>query len=139
MSFQENERVVRKIIKKLKSKDDNDKLASLSYLIKIYPTPNDLINSRYAAEIWSSLRSSQFLERALKSNDTKSLVLSILSVFCHVCNPEDLLLFIPILLKIKNDDEAKDTLIEISQCLNDISVLFKYNDVDENNIEFFIR
>lgn len=139
MSFQENERVVRKIIKKLKSKDDNDKLASLSYLIKIYPTPNDLINSRYAAEIWSSLRSSQFLERALKSNDTKSLVLSILSVFCHVCNPEDLLLFIPILLKIKNDDEAKDTLIEISQCLNDISVLFKYNDVDENNIEFFIK
>lgn len=137
MSDEGSERAVRKIVRRLRSKDDNDKLAALSYLIKVYPTPDALLSSGCADRIWSALRSSQFLERALKSPEAQPLALAVLCVFCRVCAPDDLLVFVPILSKM--GDCASEALVEVCQWLSDVSVLFRYNDVDAGNVALFVR
>ncbi|OHT15165.1 hypothetical protein TRFO_14338 [Tritrichomonas foetus] len=142
MSKNDVSKVANKIIKKLKSKDDNDKLAALAYLTKVFPTPEDLSKSEYSRKIWESLRSTQFLERALRSENTQGLVFMILSVFSHFCPADDLIPFVPLLSKlIQNDygNDASQCLIEISQRINDVSILFEYNEINRQSLEFFTR
>lgn len=135
-------KVAAKIVKKLKSKDDNDKLAALAYLTKTFPSPSDLANSEYKDQIWESLRSTQFLERALRSDETQNLVFMILSVFSHFCPPTDLNPFVPLLSeKIKDnyECEASQCLIEIFQNIDDASILFEYNKISKQSLPFFVQ
>lgn len=142
MSENDISKVAAKIIKKLKSKDDNDKLAALAYLTKTFPTPSDLANSEYKTQIWASLRSTQFLERALRSEESQSLVFMILSVFSHFCPPADLNPFVPLIsdmIKGKYESEPAQCLIEISQNVDDVSILFEYNELSKESLQFFVQ
>lgn len=60
------EKVLKKIIKNLKSVDDNDKLAALSYIIKLYPTPTALLNSESSAKIFFNLIKIHFFHSSIK-------------------------------------------------------------------------
>lgn len=143
MSEQDIAKVATKIVKRLKSKDDNEKLAALSYLTKVFPTPKDLAESKYGIEVWNALRSTQFLERAIHGEETKNLVLLIISTFSHgICPPKDLLPFIPLLSNLSKNNYQKEEsqcLIEISQSLDDISIIFEYNEINLNFLPFFVQ
>jgi hypothetical protein len=120
-------RVIGKVIKRLQSPDDNDKLAALVYLTKAFPTPVVLASSPLAKDIWLSLRSTQFLERALHSCDTQPLVFSVLSVFAHIAPRHDLEPFVPILASLLPSDFSSDPsnlLIEFAASIEDVSVFF---------------
>ena len=142
MSNDDISRAVGKIIKKLKSKDDNDKLASLAYITKVFKTPEELSKSEYAPKIWESLRSTQFLERALRSEETQQLVFMIISTFSHFVPSSEISPFVRILSKIMNNDfecDACKCLIEISQNIEDLSILFEYVQVSVESLKFFIQ
>lgn len=136
----QQEAAAKKIIKKLKSQDDNDKLAALAYFTKLFPTPGDFIKSEYSNEIWTSLRSTQFLERCLLADETKQLVFMILSVFSHICPQQDLLPFFSLLKPLIDSEysnEAATTIIEMAQCVDDVCVLFEYYEIKMENLMFF--
>ena len=120
------EKAIKKIIKNLKSADDNDKLAALAYLIKLFPSPEALLKSNCANEIWEALRSSQFLERALKMSEAQPLVISILSVFVHIGKPSDFHTFLKPISSMLQMDNCEYLFISISQKLEDISPIFQY-------------
>ena len=115
-------KVISKIIKKLRSPDDNEKLAALVYLTKAFKSPTELVNSEEGVKIWDSLRSTHFLERALRSESTAPLVFMILSVFCHLSGARDLDIFVPILCKMTQEGNtpAGDCLAEILSCMESI-------------------
>jgi hypothetical protein len=138
----DHSRVVSKIIKRLQSPDDNDKLASLLYITKVFPSPSDLTRSPFSQQICSSLRSTQFLERALHSPDCRPLIFSILSVFSRIFPSHDLLPFVPLLLPLLPDDfssEPTSTLIEIASSLEDISVFFESFTPSQNSLAFLTK
>jgi hypothetical protein len=135
-------RAARKIIKRLRSPDDNDKLSALVYLTKVFPSPAALADSEFPKDIWASLRSTQFLERAIRSDEFRPLVLLVLSVFCRLCPPGDLLAFVPLLAGFADDtysNEASETLIEVAHSLDDLSVVFDAVAVRESSIPFLAR
>ena len=134
----DRKRAAAKIIKRLKSTDDNDKLAALAYLIKLFDSPESLVRSDYSQDIWKALRSTHFLERALHSEEMRSLVFMILSVFCRICPFKDMEVFIPKLMSI-SCVQAKDTVIEICQSAKDVSRIFELIPVSNENLELLCK
>ena len=134
-----SQKAIHKIIKNLKSSDDNDKLASLSYIIKLFPSPEQLIKSDSANEIWSALRSTQFLERALKMREAHQLVIAILSVFLDIGKSIDFIPFIKPLSLILQEENVQDLLIRICNKIDDISIIFDFIDINLDNLEFLSR
>jgi hypothetical protein len=135
-------RAARKIIKKLRSPDDNDKLSALVYLTKVFPSPAAMADSEFSKNIWASLRSTQFLERAIHSDEFRPLILLVLSVFCRLCPAPDLISFVPLLASFADDaysNEASETLAEIAQSLDDLSVVFEAIPIRESSIPFLAR
>ena len=129
-------RVAAKIAKKLKSSDDNDKLAALAYLTKLFESPEELVKSESASMLWQALRSTHFLERAIRSPETSNLVFVILSVFCHACDFKEMEVFLPHLidLAVAGVNDALTCLVEMSQSANDVAPLFESFPVREDTI-----
>lgn len=118
-------KAINKIIKNLKSSNDNDKLAALMYLVKLFPKPEDLKNSEKSIEIWNALRSTQFLERALKMEQTQSLVIAILSVFNGFVPKNELKPFIPLLKDTLSVEGSASTIVDLCQNMDDASEFIK--------------
>ncbi|EAY23049.1 hypothetical protein TVAG_182850 [Trichomonas vaginalis G3] len=132
-----SEKVINKIIKNLKSANDNDKLAALMYLTKLFPKPEDLKNSKRSTEIWQALRSTQFLERALKLESTQPLVFSILSVFNGIVPKNELKPFLPLLKDAISAEDSSSVIVEICQNLDDIVDFIKLYPFNKENLPIF--
>ena len=134
-----SQKAIHKIIKNLKSTDDNDKLASLAYIIKLFPSPEDLIKSESAYEIWTAIRSTQFLERALKMKEAQQLVFAILSVFIDIGKGADFIPFIKPLSLLIKEENVSDLLVRICQKIDDISPIFDYVSISLENLPLLSR
>lgn len=134
-------RVAAKIVKKLKAADDNDKIAALAHLIKLFESPDALAASEDGPDMWASLRSTHFLERALRGDETKGLALTVLSVFSRVVDPTDLAIFFPILWQgaVSGDIQARDTFAEIVSCLKDAAVAFDVISVSNESLPAIVH
>ena len=134
-----SQKAINKIIKNLKSTDDNDKLASLAYIIKLYPSPEDLIKSESANEIWAAIRSTQFLERALKMKEAQQLVFAILSVFMDIGKSADFIPFIKLLSLLIKEENVCDLFVRICQKMDDVSPIFDNVNISIENLELLSR
>lgn len=138
---EKQKRVVAKIVKRLRSPDDNDKLAALTYLTKLFKTPAEFLQSQDAKAIWESLRATHFLERALHTTETANLVCMILSTFCHVCEFKDMVTFLPKLIELSNEgfQDAITTLVDVLQSADDISPFFEYLSITDQSLELLSK
>jgi len=119
------ERAAQKVIKKLKSSDDNDKFAALTFIPKIWASPQELMDSGYSKQVWDSLSSTHFLERAIISRGSMDIIFMILSIFSKFVSEQDIMLYIPHLTKNINNNEALVAIIDIFSYSNDVSPLFE--------------
>lgn len=134
------ETTIKSIIKKLKSGDDNDKFAALLFITKAWSSPKEMFDSPYFNDVWRSLRSTKFLERALKFGESQNLVFNVISVFLNKIQPDEFLVFLPILKSLFKENESSIEIFgEIIYRLEDASIVFDYIEINAENIPLIAR
>lgn len=111
-----------KVLKRISSPDDNNKVATLALIPKLWPDAAAFTKSPQAGLIWEALSSTQFLPRALKDDGFRSLVFETLTAFSFHLSQEDLSFYIQLL--IGHLPDSLDCLCTLCSLCDDCSVIF---------------